>query len=157
MPRVEFTIKGRPSRWERTTEHRGERKTTAAHRRAKKNVAQHAFVAMRMARLKPFVGPVGVSVLAVYPRNKGCPTWATFEQWETGRRLYMPDAADVDNIAKLILDAIQPDKAKRGQPRPRPFCIGDDVRVCDLRAIKVMAAKGEEPHTLVTVETLEEP
>jgi len=156
VKRVEFKVMGRPERWERTTEYKGARQNTAAHQRAKANIAKHAWVAMRRARLKPFDGPVRLTVLAVYLRNKTCPTWASKEAWTTGRRLYLKRDPDLDNLAKLCFDAIQPEKAQGGRPRPSAFCIGDDNQVCSLVADKVMAAAGEKPHTLVTIEEMGE-
>lgn len=153
---VQFVVKGRPSRWQRTTEHEGARKNTAAHERAKKNIVKHAWVAMRRARLKPFEGPVRLTVLAVYPRNKDCPVWASEEAWATGRRLYLKKDPDLDNLAKLVFDSIQPQKARQGWPRPPPFCIGDDNQVCSLVADKVIAAEGEKPCTVVIIEELGE-
>ncbi len=154
MRRVEFVVPGRPSRWQRTTEYEGERKNTAQHNRDLANLTQYAFVAMRMARLKPFEGPVRLTVLAVFPRNKRRPKWMTKEAWATGQRLYMRPDPDLDNICKLIADSIQPKPARRGQPRPRSFCIADDNEVCSLVADKVMAADGEKPRTIVTIEAL---
>jgi Holliday junction resolvase RusA-like endonuclease len=51
---------------------------------------------------------------------------------------------DIDNVVKSILDGMRE-------------VWSDDSVVCDVRAEKYYAAKGEEPHALVTVEAMCEP
>lgn len=82
---------------------------------------------------------VVVRIEAVMPRPK-LPK-------KVGRaRLYRPNGADVDNIAKAVLDAMV-----------TAGVIADDRNVARLEAVKVTAAEGELPRVIVDAEPVNEP
>jgi Holliday junction resolvase RusA-like endonuclease len=86
----------------------------------------------------PLDCPVGVDLEIVVNR----PGRLTRKK-DPHHRLLCVSKPDVDNVAKLILDAV----VKAG-------VITDDTRVADLRVRKMYAAIGEMPHVRLTLFTL---
>lgn len=62
-----------------------------------------------------------------------------------------PDTStpDADNIAKSVLDALNPDK---DDPEGHPGAWADDAQVDELHIYKLRRERGAEPRTVVTIE-----
>lgn len=92
--------------------------------------------------LRPASGPVGVKI-AIRLRRPKAKLWkrkATVREWDTRKG---PPGGDVDNFAKLILDALN------------GFAYVDDSQVGELIVHKFTAAGGEHPKVTVEVYPLE--
>lgn len=93
----------------------------------------------RAARLPRLDGPVEVTIDAVWSRPARCPD-AVPTSWATGERVRRPSTPDADNVAKAILDGLT-----------RSGIWADDC-IADIGHVRRWyAARGEEPHTEVTV------
>ena len=86
------------------------------------------------------VRPVGLSVVACHRRPKNRPKSIAPELWALGSELYRPSKPDLDNIIKAVKDSIE----KGG-------VVANDSQICELRARKVIAAKGAEPCVIIHV------
>ena len=86
------------------------------------------------ARGRKLEGPLFVSILAVFPLPKSSERKRTMphREWHVKR-------ADVDNIAKAVLDAAN------------GVLWHDDGQVARLRIDKIVAAQGEEPRVVMEV------
>ncbi len=89
----------------------------------------------------PISGPVVVVIDAIHSRPKSRPSAIDRELWTPGGRVPKPTRADVDNIAKAVLDALT--KARAWQ---------DDGQVWSLTARKWYAATSERPHVEISIE-----
>jgi len=122
------TGKGRP-RFTR----QGHTYTPAITAAAEKMVASIASDAMIEAQRKPRIGRCSVHIIATWPIPK---SWPQERQSRARQNYEVPGKPDLDNIAKLILDA----------------CNGvvyeDDVQVCMLTVTKLY---GETPGVAVIV------
>ena len=68
------------------------------------------------------------------------------EVWRTGRRVFRPSTPDRDNVDKAHLDGAQ----MPGRFEVRGL-LANDAQAVDGRIRKFWAAKGEQPHTVITV------
>jgi len=80
----------------------------------------------------PLEGPLGLSLIFVFPRL------TAHKKLHPGRHSYI-GKKDVDNICKAVMDSLN----KR--------CWNDDRQITELRAVKVVAAVDEQPHVSVTI------
>jgi Holliday junction resolvase RusA-like endonuclease len=99
-------------------------------------------VQLAMRRTRLFVGPVRVTIEAVF---EPAPSWSKRKTAEALAGLYHTGKPDLDNVEKSILDGLNPEQ---GQP---PFCLGDDAQVAELASRKVY---GSPARTEVTIEAL---
>lgn len=91
-------------------------------------------------RFLPLDRPVEVRVYARHKRPKGCPSRVSAEVWAGDGRPWRPSAPDVDNIAKIAMDAAV-----------RAKVLKDDTIVVRLIAETTYAAPGEAPHTRLEI------
>lgn len=144
--RVSFVVpaetrdkKGRligPQAWQRARSRNGQHFTAKATREAKDVTSR---VAERvLAGAPPLTGPLSARILFVFPALGGGPKAGRPREWKATR----PDS---DNLAKLVLDAVN------------EVAFGDDGQVARLVAEKVHGATGEPPRTEVVVEQLVAP
>jgi crossover junction endodeoxyribonuclease RusA len=112
MGEQSFTVKGQPVPWKRT-QGAGKRRYTHPQYRAWKGLIQ---VAARAARIACIEGPVCLEVEA-----------------RVGNRKF----ADVDNLAKAVLDALE------------GIAYANDRQVCELHATRVLDR--EAPRLCVTI------
>lgn len=82
----------------------------------------------------PFVGPVEVCLLCVFPR-----TQAEMRAKSPSERLPHTKKPDGDNVLKAVQDALN------------RVAYVDDSQVCDVRVSKRIAAKDETPHVEISV------
>lgn len=102
---------------------------------------QGAVLVLRATWRQPtLVGPVSVSVVALWTRPARRPACVPAEVWSAGERCWRPVGADADNVAKAVLDAGTVAKLW-----------GDDAQVCDLRVRTMYAARGERACVVVEV------
>lgn len=92
----------------------------------------------RVRRLQPLLGPLRVSVLAVF----SCPR-SEYRKKKPRRRRWHMKPRDCDNIAKAVLDA------------GNGLLWYDDREVSQVTVTKVIGAQGEAPHTLLVIEPIE--
>lgn len=144
--RVSFVVpaetrdkKGRligPQTWQRARSRNGRHFTAKATREAKDATSR---VAERvLGGAPPLTGPLSARILFVFPALGGWPKAGRPREWKATR----PDS---DNLAKLVLDAVN------------EVAFGDDGQVARLVAEKVHGATGEPPRTEVVVEQLVTP
>lgn len=96
----------------------------------RKRIAAAGEVAMYRYRAKPFAGAVRVHLRFVLPRPKATPAVTPPAIKKNG---------DIDKLARAVLDALT-----------GPVLV-DDCLVVELRCLKRIAEKGEEPRVIVTV------
>ncbi len=149
-----FTIPGQPVAWARARRN-GRTSFTAPGYQAWLDVAVPVLLgAWRRPSLRV---PVSVRVVAVFKRPTRPPSWQLAGQrmaypWEWGPgRCPRLGAADVDNLAKAALDALQAPCARKGQPLGRPV-LADDRLVWRLECSRWYAAVGESPRVEIDVE-----
>jgi Holliday junction resolvase RusA-like endonuclease len=87
--------------------------------------------------------PVEVRVAFVHARPKSCPKKWMRQPWAEGGRVYKGTRPDIDNLQKMILDAVS-DAA----------VWGDDGQVARVVAEDWYAAEGEDAHIQVSVAAL---
>lgn len=144
--RVSFVVpaetrdkKGRligPQTWQRAGIRNGQHFTAKATREAK-GVTRDAAERV-LGGAPPLTGPLSARILFVFPALGGGPKAGRPREWKATR----PDS---DNLAKLVLDAVN------------EVAFGDDGQVARLVAEKVHGATGEPPRTEVVVEQLAGP
>lgn len=83
-------------------------------------------------------GPVRVAIITVFERPK-----RLMRKKDPEGRILKVTRPDIDNVVKSILDGMRE-------------VWSDDSVVCDVRAEKYYAAKGEKPHAHVIVEGIGE-
>ena len=86
----------------------------------------------------PLLRPVGLSVMAIHARPQSRPKTISRDLWALGGQLWRPSKPDLDNIVKAVKDAME----KAG-------VIANDSQICEVRARKAYAAKGEEPSIII--------
>ena len=96
--------------------------------------------AERYKGAEPLAGPLAVSISSVYPVPQSAP--AKRKAQMMSGEISPTVRPDVDNVAKLILDALN------------GMAYGDDSQVVSLLVSKRYAAAGELPHTLVEITAL---
>jgi len=103
-----------------------------------------AFRAMDLA--DPFTGPVRVTIEAVF---EVAPSWPKKRKAEALANVWHTAKPDGDNVAKSILDGLNPDP-KSKEPHFRvPFCLVDDGQV----AVQIVRKRyGSPARTEVVVE-----
>ena len=148
-PLVTFIVPGSPpiARRVRAGRRRGSKRIQIY--QADETVADEqrvADAARRSGVLLPIDVPLRVDVVAVFDRPASRPRSVPAEVWRTGRRVSRPATPDRDNVDKAVLDGMQ----VRGRFEARGM-LANDGQAADGRVRKVWAAKGEEPHTVVTV------
>lgn len=94
-------------------------------------------------RRPPLKGPVYVSITALWPRPDLRPEAVPAPVWNSGLRCWRPVGADVDNIAKAVLDA-----------GTSAGLWEDDTQVCWVEAITMYAGETERTCVQVTVAVL---
>ena len=151
MSEIAFRVDGPPRTWQRARTNKGRHFDSPKQKRAKIEIFHAGRAALIRSGVKTFVGAVGLEVVAVYPRPKQRPPWTDAETWKAGGRIYKPTRGDLDNVAKLIADSIQPKKGARLLPG---HVLKDDAQVARFIATKQIAAVGEEAHTMVRVWSL---
>lgn len=130
---MRLVIPGRPQSWERT-QGSGRRRFKAP----KTEAAQNAIKAEALrAGVRPMEGPLAVWLVFVFARPKRKPAVIPPSYWADGVRISRPVDSDVDNLSKLVLDALN------------GIAYADDRQVVELTASKCWAAVGEEPCTIV--------
>lgn len=87
----------------------------------------------------PMDGPIALTVRCVFPRNKG-------EMYKSKPmpRMWHTKTPDADNVIKGLKDAL------------KHVAWRDDSQVCVEFIEKVIAAGNEQPHTVVTIESIED-
>jgi len=98
----------------------------------------------------PLDGPLRVSLVFVFPRPSGCPSWLNkmdypqlFADWKCGYRVpYAAKKHDRDNLMKSLQDALNGVVWK------------DDGLIFAGPVEKWLAAEDEQPHVTVEIETL---
>lgn len=105
----------------------------------------HAEMRMRSAWVgrEPLDEAVAVEVLAVFARPASKPKHIDAVTWKAGGRVAYFGRADVDNVAKCCLDALQ-----------LAFVVVNDTRVVRLVAEKWYAAVGEQEHVRVKLDRM---
>lgn len=122
-----------PQTWQRARSRSGQHFTAKATREAK-GVTRDAAERV-LGGAPPLTGPLSARILFVFPALGGGPKAGRPREWKATR----PDS---DNLAKLVLDAVN------------EVAFGDDGQVARLVAEKVHGATGEPPRTEVVVEQL---
>lgn len=89
---------------------------------------------------EPLEGPLAVVIDAIYPVPKSAPAKERIRM--TSGEIPPTVRPDVDNVAKLVLDALN------------GTAYLDDSQVVSLRVSKRYAKNGEEPHTLVGISSV---
>jgi Holliday junction resolvase RusA-like endonuclease len=89
-----------------------------------------------------WTGLVALALDVYMPRPKGRPPWIQPAAWKLGIAHPTPVKPDVDNLAKIIMDAM----VSAG-------ILEDDRFVCELHVTRQIHAVGDVPGVLVTVET----
>jgi len=99
-----------------------------------------------MNGVAPFTGPVRVTIEAVF---QPAPSWTKKRAAEALANVWHTSKPDGDNVAKSILDGLNPDpKAKDSRLRV-PFCLVDDGQV----AVQIVRKRyGSPARTEVVVE-----
>ena len=140
---VRFTIFGEPVPFTRAGAFGKRRFTPPKQRDYMLEVRRVAHEAM--AGAAPFEGPLSVEVIAIY----GIPaTWSKKRRAETRWRTSRPD---VDNIAKLIADAIGDNPSLSQTDKLGAIVFRDDASVCRLLVEK---RYGSQSYVCVTVSKL---
>ena len=137
MRAYRFSIAGTPEHWRRVRSF-GKRRFTDPKTAAGKSAIA---LAARRVVIEPAAAnePVALSIEAVYPRPKRRPTWCPREVWSTGEAFVKPTRADLDNHAKLIMDALS------------GVAYVDDGQVCMVDAVKMYAGESTPPATTVGI------
>ncbi len=91
-------------------------------------------------RGKPLACPVEVRINAYHRRPRCRPHTVSAEDWKTGKAIWRPSVPDVDNVAKIVLDALT-----------LAGVLEDDRIVVSLHATTLYAAKGDQPGVRVAV------
>lgn len=140
---LHLIIPGRPQRWQRPENNKGggRRNPHEAAKRVVRIMAEMAVISRVFKRIE--AGPVNVQRVYVFQRPTRCPTDVPAEVWATGGRVLRPSTPDVDNLDKLVFDALN------------GIAYRDDAQVCCGEAVKAYAAKGEKPHTEVKISRAE--
>lgn len=138
MPTVTMRLDITPTAKARVAQNRGQRFKA---RRDVSNEATIAALAAAYRPAEPIEGPVLLRIVAVLPRSKGMATISkrTGLPLHEAQRYPHTKKPDGDNLAKALLDALK-------------SWWRDDSQVWDHHVIKLVAAMGEQPHWLVTVE-----
>ncbi len=89
-----------------------------------------------------WTGLVALALDVYMPRPKSRPAWIQPAAWKIGMAHPTPVKPDVDNLAKIIMDAM----VDAG-------LLEDDRFVCELHVTRQIHAVGDVPGVLVTVET----
>lgn len=105
-----------------------------------------AAAAQRTGVVLPADVPLRIDVTAVFERPASRPSKVPAEVWRTGRRVFRPSTPDRDNVDKAHLDGAQ----MPGRFEVRGL-LANDAQAVDGRIRKFWAAKGEQPHTVITV------
>lgn len=133
---IRFTVPGKPRSWQRTGGAGGRRFTRPETRNHKRLIAQVAAWSVRVPLL---TGPLSLEVVAVFARPQKRPDAVSEDVWVTGERCWRPGTEDADNIAKMVMDALN------------RIVWEDDRQVVSLTVRKLYAAQGEEPCTAITI------
>ena len=88
---------------------------------------------------KPVTGPVALEVVFVMKRPK-----SMMGKKYRGDRIFHDKRPDIDNLIKLVADALQ------------PRILSDDCKIVMLTASKWYAAKDEEPKTMIQIRSIEQ-
>lgn len=143
MRTLSFYVPGPPRGKERPRLGKGRTYTPAATVAAEKEIAWEARRAMKAQPI--FAGALKVVIQAVYQIPK---SWSTKEREAAvevgGWKISKPD---VDNIAKLVKDALNPMRDKRTKELV-PFVWNDDSQVVDLHVYKSYSLYGAQPEGL---------
>ena len=123
---VNLWIPGQPVGKGRPRFGNGRAYTPAPTAKAEKRIAAIASDAMQDAGLEPFTGPVSVIIIARY---RIPPSWPKAKREAAERHDFSPGKPDLDNVIKLVLDAIQ------------GVVMEDDVQVAMVEAIKTFSHK----------------
>jgi len=103
-----------------------------------------AALLIRGAWLRPALDePVKVTIAAVMRRPAARPKHITPADWKAGDQVPCISKPDLDNIGKVVLDALV-----------LAGVLKDDTRVCWLACSKMYASAGQEPSVVVTVATV---
>jgi len=143
-----FTIPGEPKGNERTGSGKQGQRYTPAMTRAYRDKALLMF---RQAApgWKIHTGPVRLEIVAYYPRAKS--------HYNNGKLL---DTApiwplirpDFDNVSKMVADAIQPKRGKKGQPTVlQGYAYKDDAQIVDSHFLKLYQLNGFQPCVKVSL------
>lgn len=152
---IAFTIPGPPVPWKRKAdaydEKRGRqiRVTDTRTRDYQRTVLQLATLATSQAGARFTGRPVIVHVNAVKARPKRRPDKVPPDLWFSSR-VPCPVTPDTDNIAKNIMDGLNPKRGKRGRLVRRGLW-EDDGLSAGLVVFEWYAADGEEPKVEVNV------
>lgn len=135
---IVFEVPGKPNAWQRAVPLKGRAFTPKSMRAAKRAVAMCGQLAMRGRPL--LEGPVRLDIAAVYPHPKRGP-----------QRYWRSAVPDVDNLAKLIADALE----GVVYANDRTVCRGltDKIygpRACTLVRVTPLAGELSWAHGLVT-------
>tara|TARA_R100001129_G_scaffold69966_2_gene47710 strand:- start:18806 stop:19234 length:429 start_codon:yes stop_codon:yes gene_type:complete len=138
----EFTVPGEPVAKQRPKARMvriGGGRMTVKMRTPKKTLDYEAKVAESCADIPRFEpGPIRVAVVFVFERPK-----RLMRKKDPQGRVWKTTRSDVDNCLKALLDGMA-------------GLWSDDAVVCDVRAEKYYAAKGEKPHAAVMIEAINE-
>lgn len=141
---VSFMIPGPPRAWTRSR-HAGKRHFTSAEQvRVRRAILR---CANEQAPQGPPPGPLVLLVVAHFQRPASKPASVSREAWKSGAAIVRPHDPDLDNVVKAIADALQRTTETAGTR----LWLDDDNRIVLFAALKVYAARGEEPRTEVSV------
>ena len=101
------------------------------------------------------LGPVALDVVAVSLRPEKKPAWCPSAVWKQGARIYRPVRPDLENFGEGVADALQVPKHLRTLLGVTGYPMHDDGQVVRMVMVDVLAAVGEEPHTMAMVTALE--
>lgn len=121
---IQFSVPGTPRSWKRPSG-KHHRYTSPEEKAIREEIGLHARTAMRGKEM--LIGPLFVSILAVFPNPKGGP------RQDANFHSSRPDA---DNIAKLAIESIM------------GICFADDAQVSGLDILKIY---GNDPQLRVLV------
>ena len=108
-------------------------------------VGQHCWLAVRSVGGAQVLGPVAVSITAVWPRPKRA---TGVHRGRPAGRYPHAVAPDVDRVARAVLDGMQV-RDVLGRRVAGGGVIEDDARVYDLHVTSWYAAEGELPHVII--------
>lgn len=147
MTPLRFTVLGTPMSWERARSSGSRHYESAAQRERKALILAEAHRALRQLGIRdtPWGGPIRLVVRAYWPRPRSRPAFVPREVWALGTACWRPAGNDVDNVAKLVMDALQP----RGLRSARVY--HDDAQVCDLDVQTMYCDKSGQARTQVEV------
>ena len=140
---IHVVIPGKPAPMPRTRPARGGRMIWPKAYRIWREAA-HVLLASqaRQERWAPVAGPVGIEIVATWPRPRQRPAWMPAEVWATGLRARRPVRPDGDNVAKTAADTLN------------GLAYADDGQITDWDLGCWVAARGEAPSTTIIVRSV---